>query len=592
MDSIKSFKGYGKVDAIEDQEFRRKTRKRIIIIAVSVVVLLTLIIAAVVGVSIHKTNNDDGNEATSPSSSSSTLANSIKAVCSVTHYPNSCFSSLSSLETKAATTSNKAADPEELFKLSMEAAVNELSKLSTLPNKLIAKTNNVRDKAALLDCQSLYQEAIDQLNTSISSMQSDGNGKLLTASKIDDMKTWLSASLTDLQTCLDGLEETNSTSLEEVRKAMQSSTELTSNSLAIVSKIINLLQDFDLPIHRRLRKLLEFGIEFPEWVGPTDRKLLQQEDTTTKPNVTVAKDGTGNFKTITEAVASIPKKSASRFLIYVKQGVYEENVILDKKKWNVMMYGDGKTKTIVSGNLSFVGGTPTFATATFVVVGKGFIAKDIGIRNTAGAQNHQAVALRSGSDLSVFYRCSFDGFQDTLYAHSNRQFYRDCDITGTIDFIFGNAAVVFQKCNILPRQPMANQFNTITAQGKTDQNQNTGISIQRCNILPLDNVTASTYLGRPWKNYSTTVIMQSEIAAVVDSTGWTPWIPNTLPPSTIFYAENQNTGPGSAVDKRVTWEGYKSTITDQQASQFTVNNFIQGSDWLPQTTVTYDASLQ
>jgi len=85
------------------------------------------------------------------------------------------------------------------------------------------------------------------------------------------------------------------------------------------------------------------------------------------------------------------------------------------------------------------------------VAGKGFIAKDMGFFNTAGAAKHQAVAFRSGSDLSVLYRCSFDAFQDTLYAHSNRQFYRECDITGTIDFIFGNAAVVLQSCNIQPR---------------------------------------------------------------------------------------------------------------------------------------------
>ncbi len=98
------------------------------------------------------------------------------------------------------------------------------------------------------------------------------------------------------------------------------------------------------------------------------------------------------------------------------------------------------------------------------VVGDGFIARDITVQNTAGAANHQAVALRSGSDLSVFYRCSFEGYQDTLYVHSQRQFYRECDIYGTVDFIFGNAAVVIQNCNIYPRYP-PNKTNTITAQG-------------------------------------------------------------------------------------------------------------------------------
>ncbi|KAI7756536.1 hypothetical protein M8C21_003813 [Ambrosia artemisiifolia] len=107
---------------------------------------------------------------------------------------------------------------------------------------------------------------------------------------------------------------------------------------------------------------------------------------------------------------------------------------------------------------------------------------DMGFINTAGPEKHQAVAFRSGSDFSVFYRCSFDAYQDTLYPHSNRQFYRECDVTGTIDFIFGNAAVAFQNYNIMPRQPLANQFVTITAQGKKHPNQNTGISIQKCAI--------------------------------------------------------------------------------------------------------------
>ncbi|GKU92753.1 hypothetical protein SLEP1_g6440 [Rubroshorea leprosula] len=212
--------------------------------------------------------------------------------------------------------------------------------------------------------------------------------------------------------------------------------------------------------------------------------------------------------------------------------------------------------------------------------------------NTAGAAKHQAVAMRSGSDFSVFYRCTFDGYQDTLYAYSNRQFYRECNITGTIDFIFGNAAVVFQNCNIQPRQPLPLQFNTITAQGKNDPNQNTGISIQNCTFSALDgNLTADTYLGRPWKNYSTTVIMQSKIGSFLNQLGWTSWVPNVKPASTIFYAEYQNTGPGSSVAQRVKWAGYRPTLTQDEAVKFTVRTFIQGDDWLPDTSISYASSL-
>ncbi|KAI3428967.1 Pectinesterase [Psidium guajava] len=107
-----------------------------------------------------------------------------------------------------------------------------------------------------------------------------------------------------------------------------------------------------------------------------------------------------------------------------------------------MFVGDGIGKTIITGSKSVGGGSTTFKSATVAVVGDGFVARDITFRNTAGAANHQAVALRSGSDLSVFYKCSFEGYQDTLYVHSERQFYRECDIYGTVDFIFGNAAVM------------------------------------------------------------------------------------------------------------------------------------------------------
>uniref|UniRef100_A0A5B6ZFC8 Pectinesterase n=1 Tax=Davidia involucrata TaxID=16924 RepID=A0A5B6ZFC8_DAVIN len=583
MDSIKSFKGYGKVDEAEEQAFRKKTRKRLIILIVSSIVLVTAIIGAVAGTLIHKRNTDSDEVPSSPTSP----AASIKAVCSVTQHPDSCFSSISALET-----SNTSTDPEELFKLSLHVILNELSKLSSFPDSLMSKIKDEHVKNALNVCQSVFEDAVDRLNDSISSMDvNKSTEKLLSASKISDIRTWLSTTITDQETCLDALQELNSTAsipvLEDVRDLIKNSTEFSSNSLAIVTKILGILTEFNVPIHRKLLGTFDSG--FPDWVSNVDRRLLQEANP--KPHVTVAKDGSGDVKTIKEAVLKVPKKGASRFVIYVKAGEYVENVIFDKSKWNVMIYGDGKTQTIVSGSLNFVDGTPTFSTATFAAVGKGFIAKDMGFRNTAGASKHQAVAFRSGSDLSVFYRCSFDAFQDTLYAHSNRQFYRDCDITGTIDFIFGNAAVVFQSCNIKPRQPLSNQFVTITAQGKKDVNQATGISIQKCTMTPLDNLTAPTYLGRPWKDYSTTVIMQTNIGSFLRPSGWIEWVSNVDPPTTIFYAEYQNTGPGSSVDNRVKWAGYKPSITADQASKFTVQSFIQGSDWLPATNVVFDSSL-
>ncbi|TYI27052.1 hypothetical protein ES332_A05G152500v1 [Gossypium tomentosum] len=587
MDSIKSFKGYGKVDEAEERAFKRKTRRRLIILVISIIVLLAVIIGAVAGTLIHKRNNSSPDTA---SPTELTPAASLKAVCEVTQYPSSCFSSISSVA------SSNATDPEILFKLSLKVVIDELSGLSQYPKKLQAETNNTQVKHALDVCGTVFDDALDRLNDSATSLEVGDGESLLSDSKIDDLKTWLSTVITDQETCLDALEELNTTKnfnaplFEELKAAMQNSSEYASNSLAIAAKILGLLTNFRIPIHRRLLGFQKAApSEFPAWVSPTERRLLQESKPT--PNVIVAKDGSGHFRTINEAVQLVGKKNQSRFVIYVKEGKYVENVNLDKHRWNVMIYGDGKTKTIISGSRNFVDGTATFDTATFTVAGRGFIAKDIKFENTAGAAKHQAVAMRSGSDRSVFYSCAFDAYQDTLYAHSNRQFYRECDILGTIDFIFGNAAVVFQNCNIQPRQPLPNQFNTITAQGKKDPNQNTGISIQKCTITPFGNLTANTYLGRPWKEFSTTVIMQSNIGAFLNPVGWREWVTNVDPPSTILYAEYQNTGPGSTVDQRVKWAGYRSTLSEADAGKFTVANFIQGEDWLPAATVAYEPAL-
>ncbi|KAF9593367.1 hypothetical protein IFM89_022066 [Coptis chinensis] len=136
-----------------------------------------------------------------------------------------------------------------------------------------------------------------------------------------------------------------------------------------------------------------------------------------------------------------------------------------KKKWNLMMIGDGMDATIISGNQNFINGWTTFRFATFAVSAKGFIARDISFENMAGPEKHQPVTVRSNLDLSTFYRCGFRGYQDTLYARLLCQFYRECRITGTIDYIFGNAVVVFQNCQILAKKGLPNKKNTITAQG-------------------------------------------------------------------------------------------------------------------------------
>lgn len=231
------------------------------------------------------------------------------------------------------------------------------------------------------------------------------------------------------------------------------------------------------------------------------------------------------------------------------------------------------------------------------VAGKGFIARDITFENTAGPSKHQAVALRSDSDLSAFYRCGISGYQDTLYAHSLRQFYRECRISGTVDFVFGNAAAILQNCQLLSRLPLPEQKNTITAQGRKDPNQNTGFVLQFCNITAdvdlasANNSATQTYLGRPWKEYSQTAILQSYIGRSIRPEGWLPWN-GDFALSTLNYAEYMNFGPGSGVGGRVKWPGYHVINSSAQAVNFTVSQFIEGNLWLPSTGVKYTAGLE
>lgn len=363
---MKSFKGYGKVDPAEEQAFRRKTRKRVIIVAVSSVVLLAAIIGVVAGTVIHRRNSSPSSSP-NPPTPELTPSTSLRALCSITQYPTSCFSSISALETSNTT------DPEVLFKLSLRVAIDELSKIVDDPGKLFAKTNNSSLDGALEVCRGVLEDALDQFNESVSSMEVVNQGeKILTALKIDNIKTWLSTTVTDHETCLDAIEDVDPKFVDKYKTAIQNSTELASNSLAIAAKIIGLLTNFKIPVHRKLLGL-HYGVGFPDWVGPEERRLLLEDkkNATTKnttsstTQVTVAKDGSGDYKTINDAVAAVPKKSATRFVIYVKEGTYYENVVLDKSKLNVMIYGDGKDKTIVSGSKNFVDGTPTFDTATF-----------------------------------------------------------------------------------------------------------------------------------------------------------------------------------------------------------------------------------
>ncbi|KAJ6853415.1 putative pectinesterase [Iris pallida] len=427
-------------------------------------------------------------------------------------------------------------------------------------------------KSALADCAGLLDLSRDRLLDSASAVAS---GSYV------DARTWLSAVLTNHDTCIDGLLlAASSSSSLKLKANLDSLVALASASLAV----LNTIPPYDVK---------EVVNNFPSWLSVGDRKLLEAA---VAANVTVAADGSGDYDTVQEAVDNAPSKGKSRYVIYVKNGTYEENVMVWKNKTNLMIVGDGGGSTVITGDRNVVDGWTTFNSATLAVVADGFILQDICIQNTAGPEKHQAVALRVGGDRSVVNRCQLHGYQDTLYAHSLRQFYRGSTVSGTVDFVFGNAAVVLQECDLVARLPMSKQKNLVTAQGRTDPNQNTGTSIQSCRVVPGPDLVppareaVPTYLGRPWKNFSRTVYMESYIDGHVDPKGWLEW-DGGFALDTLYYGEFANVGPGAGLAGRVNWTGYNVITDPDVASRFTVAQLIQGGTWLQSTGVEYTEGL-
>ncbi|XP_050236942.1 probable pectinesterase/pectinesterase inhibitor 34 [Mercurialis annua] len=518
----------------------------------------------------------------------------IQKTCGKTRYPSLCVNSL--LDFPGSLTANE----QDLVHISFNMTLQHFTKALYFSSTISYLDMDTRVRSAYDDCLELLDDSVDALTRALSTIggPSANNARpQAIGGSNEDVVTWLSASLTNHDTCTEGFEGLSGSVKDQMANKLRDLSELVSNCLAIFSASDN--DDFaGVPIQNKRRLLTENAEtgEFPRWLGRKERRLLSLPVSAIQADIIVSQDGNGTCKTIAEAIKKAPEKSLRRTIIYVRAGRYEESILkVGRKKQNLMFIGDGKGKTIISGGKSVADNITTFHTASFAATGAGFIARGITFTNWAGPAKHQAVALRIGADHAVVYNCSIIGYQDTLYVHSNRQFFRECDIYGTVDFIFGNAAVVFQNCSIYARKPMPLQKNTITAQNRKDPNQNTGISIHACRILAQSDLEAAkgsfpTYLGRPWKLYSRVVYMLTYMGDHVHPRGWLEWNA-TFALDSLYYGEYMNYGPGGAVGQRVTWPGYRVITSIVEAKKFTVAEFIYGSSWLPSTGVAFLAGL-
>ncbi|GAV64159.1 Pectinesterase domain-containing protein/PMEI domain-containing protein, partial [Cephalotus follicularis] len=537
----------------------------------------------VVGVAVGVGRGNSSSSGTGSSSGEiSTSTKMIKTICQPTDYKQACEDSLNSAHPNTS-------DPKELIRIGFQVTVKSINEAIENSTTLKELAKDKRTSGALAVCKDLMNDAIDDLQKSFDHLGDFDITKL--DDYVEDLKVWLSASYTYEETCIDAFENTTGDAGERMKKILETSRHLTANALSMVDGLASMLKDLSIP--NMSRRLLSED-EMPSWVHPGRRSLLQATPANIKADLIIAKDGSGKYKTFSEAMKDIPIKSQKTFVIYLKAGVYEETVLFNKSMTNIMLIGDGPTKSKITFNKNFIDGTNTVNTSTVTVQGANFMAKNIGFENSAGAAKHQAVALRVAADMAIFYNCQMDGYQDTLYTHTGRQFYRDCLVSGTIDFIFGNGVVVFQNCKMVVRKPLENQQCLVTAHGRALQTDPTGLVLQNCVIsgdpayIPVKDQNKA-YLGRPWKTYARTIIMQSQIDDIIAPEGWFPWM-GTFALDTCFYAEYQNRGAGAATTKRVTWRGIKH-ITPDHIVDFTPARFIAGDLWVKPTGVPYVSGM-
>ncbi|PHU18485.1 Pectinesterase [Capsicum chinense] len=551
--------------------------KKIAIASIASILLVACVVAAAITFTSKRNEDNSSTNNNNADSKISTAIKSVHSICQQTDYKETCEKSLAN--------ANNTSDPKDLIKVAFSATINELSDAIKKSSSLINEAaKDPRTKDALNTCEGVLNVAVEDMKRSFEGMEVLDVTKLVKG-HADDLKTWLSAAITYQETCLDAFENTTGETGKKMRELLKTSGELMSNSLAMVSNFDKVVKDLNIKIPGVNRRLLS-----------VHERMLHQINTHGKPNAIVALDGSGQYKSINEALRAVPQKNTQKFVIFIKAGVYKEYVEVPRKKNNIVFIGEGPTKTKITGNKNYADGTGTFQTATVAINGDNFIAKDIGIENTAGSIKHQAVALRVSGDMAIFHNCQFDGYQDTLYVHSYRQFYRDCTITGTIDFIFGDAAAVFQNCKMIVRKPMANQACMVTAQGRKDRRGVGAIVMQNCEVLATQEFKATqppikAYLGRPWKEFSRTIIMQSFIDGFIDPQGWSVWAGN-FALDTLYYAEYQNRGAGASRFNRVNWRGYQKNISPQVAAGFAPGVFMMGDEWIKLSNVPYDSRLR
>ena len=292
-------------------------------------------------------------------------------------------------------------------------------------------------------------------------------------------------------------------------------------------------------------------------------------------DIVVSQDGSGDFRTVQQAINAVPDFRKKQTRIFIRNGYYREKIIIPETKDSLILIGEDKFNTILSFNnfaskpTGFGDQLGTSGSASVYISPANFSAENITFENAAGPIG-QAVAVIVRSDKARFVNCRFLGFQDTLYTHKigSRQYYKNCYIEGTVDFIFGSSVAYFDECDIFCKNS-----GYVTAPS-TPQNSPFGYVFYKCKING-DNPN-SFFLGRPWRPYANVAFIECEMSDVIKTEGWNNWGKASNEKTARFY-EYKNTGDGgNLMNKRISWS---KTMTEKQLKKHT-KELVLGKDFI------------
>jgi pectinesterase len=292
--------------------------------------------------------------------------------------------------------------------------------------------------------------------------------------------------------------------------------------------------------------------------------------------ITVAQDGSGTYRTVQAAVDAVPNQSQQLVTILIKKGTYREKLVVPKLKTHLRLVGESKDNTILTfdDHTGDSAGHDTYSSHSVLVQANDFEAENLTFENTAGYTAGQAVALHVEGDRCAFRNCRMLGNQDVLFlaADHSRQYFKDCYIEGTTDFIFGASTAVFDHCTIKSKK------NSFITAASTPAEQAFGFVFLSCKLTADTTLAKKVNLGRPWRPNAKVVYLNTEMGGHITATAWDNW-KKPENEKTAYFAEYNSTGPGANPKGRVAWS---HQLTAKEAKLYTLKSIFSASEpWVP-----------